>query len=188
MKGLRKPLIGFVIFSLLSITVQSEPFREKLYFKEALGLYQSKNYTFALNVLERVRNKLKNPESYYLLGLCYEAVGKYKEAVTWLAKSWRDFPYHRYTTSAAVEEAAIRAYIFNNRLSAAVTLDLARQKVKENKEEYCVILKNLIVLKKELGINTEQEEKEIKKRCQGLSPEYKIENYGEQNTENDTGG
>ena len=188
MKELKKLLTGFLIFSLFSvIAARGEPFKEKRYFKEALGLYQSRNYTFALNVLEKVKDKLRNPESYYLLGLCYEAVGKYKEAVKWLAKSWRDFSYHKYTTSAAVEEATIRAYIFGNKLSAAVALDLARQKVKGKKQEYCKLLRNLIVLKKELDIDTSKEEKELESYCQESLSEYKIENNGKQNTENDTG-
>ncbi len=193
MRELKKLLIGFLISAFSCVVwAQSYSIKENRVFKEAYGLYWSGKFRLALDVLEKNKSILKRPSSFYLMGLCYEALEEYDLALKYLGKAWREFPLHRYTLPAAVEEAAIRAYVMENPIGASVVLELALSKFKGARylKQRCVLSYNLWYVKKKAGFTTDKELSFLKEYCKGfsLSSEEKIKQKGEKNTENNTGG
>ncbi len=191
MRELKKLLVGFLLFLFSFVGWAAQPtIKEKRLFKEAYGLYWSGKADLALRILQK-RKEYKSPYIYYLMGLCYEYVGDYEKAVKFLGKTWRDFKLHKYTVAAATEEAAIRAYIFENPIGASVALELAKEKLikgKTSKRDLCIIVYNLWYVKKEAFLSAEKEKKFLMTNCKELFSENEIENKSEHNTDNNTGG
>ncbi|KZX10048.1 DEAD/DEAH box helicase [Methanobrevibacter filiformis] len=74
-------------------------FKDKTNFKtkyeEALGLFESKEYTFARDILEDMLNEDKNNDNaWYLLGAILEIQADYMKASNFLKKALRLNPYH----------------------------------------------------------------------------------------------
>jgi len=201
MRELKKLLVGFLLFSCAGWALAAQPTaKERRIFREAYGLYWSGKAELALKVLRRQKN-YTIPYPYYLMGLCYEYLGEYDKAVRFLGKSWRDFGFHKYTASAAVEEAAIRAYVFENPIGASVTLELAREKMAKAKApiyDLCVVNYNLWYVKKDASLIPGEEKAFVETRCrdildvklppEGLPSKEEVEYKGENDTDNDTGG
>ncbi len=147
MSVLKKLLKGLLTFSLLLLLVPQSSWsldRETMIFREALGLYNTNQFTFGLVIMEKTKEKLQKPASHLLLGYLYEATKNFEQADTHLSYAWKKSTRREIVLSAATEEAALMGGLFNNRLAASIVLELASQKTKPGQKEYCYSMFNIV--------------------------------------------
>ncbi len=164
MSALKRLLIGFLLFE-LTAGVSLGLDRENMVFREALGLYTTGQSGFALAIMEKLasRQALKRPETKALMGFLYECSGKYTLAESYLNSAWSKGSGNVALT-AAVEDAAVRAFALNNPIGASVVLDLALKKASSRRER-CYLLFNSLLTKRLAGLPGDREKQSLLKEC-----------------------
>lgn len=166
MTGLKRPLTGLLIFSLLSGASLAVN-REALIFREVLGLYTTGQYPYALALLDRFEknSKITLPQLMLVSGYVYEASGRFAEAERFLNLSWGALKGMD-MVRAAVEDAAIRAFALENGVGGSVVVDLALRG--SSGESRCYLLFNSWLIKRELGLEEALEGEEFLSDCRGV--------------------
>ncbi|WP_144436868.1 hypothetical protein [Thermosulfidibacter takaii] len=164
---MKKLLTGFLLFNLLIIPRVSWGLdRERIAFREALGLYTTSQYSYALNILKKyeAKHKLYRPESYLLMGYLFEITGDFNNAERYLYEALKRDKRGLISVEAATEDAAIRSSILKDPFGASIVLKIPSD-TKTSKYARCYLLFNQIYLKLKKKLPLEDTTTSFEKLC-----------------------